>query len=188
MILTLKTFRICLLAIFIAGAGNVLSGCGYIVGSPYGAEVRSVHVPTFSNDAFNASYSNDGFRRGIELELTEAVQKQIQLRTPFRLVDDVGADSRLTGRLVSAAKRNVNQNKYDDPRELDLSIGLEIVWEDLRSGQILAQKMVPLNAHLAQALVNVSFAPETGQSLATAKQDAVNQMARQVVSLMEAPW
>lgn len=167
---------------------GIQSGCGYVVGSPYGAEVRTVHVPTFSNDAYQASYNNDGFRRGIELELTEAVQKQIQLRTPFRLVKEAGADTRLTGRLVSVNKRNSNQNRYDDPRELDLTIGVEILWEDVRSGQVLAQQTVPVSAHLAQSMVTTSFAPETGQSMATATQDAVTQMARQIVSLMEAPW
>jgi len=168
--------------------GSLLSGCGYVVGSPYGAEVRTVHVPTFSNDAYKAAYTNDGFRRGIELQITESVQKQIQLRTPFKLADDNGADTRLTGRLVSVGKRVSNQNKYDDPRELDLSIGIEVVWEDLRTGQILAEKTVPINPHLAQAVVTTSFAPETGQSLATATQDAVDQMARQIVSMMEVPW
>lgn len=164
------------------------SGCGYVVGSPYGPEVRTIHVPTFTNDAYRPSYTNDGFRRGFELQLTEAVQNQIQTRTPFRLVKSDQADTRLTGRVVSVDKSVANQNKYDDPRELELSIGVEVIWEDLRSGAILAQQTVPVDAKIAQAVVNTSFAPESGQSLATATQEAVNQMARQIVSLMEAPW
>jgi hypothetical protein len=171
-----------------AVVGMAFSGCGYIVGSPYGPEIRTVHVPTFTNEAFDDNYVADGFRRGFELRLTEAVQKQIQLRTPFKLVRNAGADTRLTGRLISANKRVSNQNKYDDPRELELSLALEVTWEDVRSGQVLAQRSVPIDAQVAQAVVNTSFAPETGQSLATATQDAVDQMARQVVSLMEAPW
>lgn len=181
------TRRVALLTV-IAVSGFTLSGCGYVVGSPYGSEIRSVHVPTFSNDAYKASYINDGFRRGMELELTEAVQKQIQLRTPFKLVNDANADTRLTGRLVSTNKRVANQNKYDDPRELDLIIGVEVVWEDIRSGQILAEKTVPLDAHMAQAMVSASFAPEAGQSLTTATYNAVTQMAREIVSMMETPW
>ncbi|SFJ66898.1 LPS assembly lipoprotein LptE [Planctomicrobium piriforme] len=177
-----------LLAALTAGLGTLLSGCGYVVGSPYGPEVRTIHVPTFTNDAYKAAYTNDGYRRGFELQLTEAIQKQIQLRTPYRLVDEPGADTRLSGRLVSVSKRVANQNQYDDPRELEFSMGVEIVWEDLRNGQVLAQQTVPLNAQVAQSIVNTSFAPEPGQSLATATQDAVDQMARQIVSLMETPW
>jgi len=159
-----------------------------MVGSPYRAEVRTIHVPTFTNDAYRAKYANDGFRRGFELQLTEAVQNQIQTRTPFRLSKSPAADTRLTGRVVSVSKGVTNQNRYDDPRELELSLGVEVIWEDLRSGAILAQQTVPMDVKIAQAIVNTSFAPESGQSLATATQTAVDQMARQIVGLMEMPW
>lgn len=168
--------------------GIALTGCGYIVGSPYGPEVRSVHVPTFTNEAYKADYNGGGYRRGFELQLTEAVQKQIQLRTPYRLASDDQADTRLVGRVVSVNKTPANQNKYDDPRELELSLGVEIIWEDTRSGQILAQQTVPISAQFSQSVINVTFAPETGQSMQTATQEAVTQMARQIVGLMEAPW
>lgn len=154
------------------------SGCGYVVGNPYDPQIRSVHVPIFRNETF---------RRGIELQLTEAVQKQIQLQTPFRLAKG-NADTQLVGRIVSVNKRVPNQTKYDDPRELELSIAVEVTWRDLRSGRVLAQNQIPVDGRTAHAIVNTSFAPEAGQSLATATQDAVNQLAQQIVGLMEAPW
>ncbi len=156
-----------------------VSGCGYTVGAPYAADVRTVHVPTFTCS---------DFRRGYELQLTEAVQKQIQLRTPYRLAKEPGADTRLTGRIVSIDKRVPNQNATDDPRELELSIGVEVKWEDLRTGQIINQQTIPMAGNAAQVLGTSSFAPEAGQSLATGTQDAVNNIARQVVGLMEIPW
>ena len=154
-------------------------GCGYQIGSPYPAEYRSIHVPTFTSESF---------RRGFELQLTEAVQKQIQDRTPFRLANDGNADTRLTGNIVSIDKRPVNQNKYDDPRELEMGIAVEVVWEDLRSGRVLAQRTVPIDARVAHLVVNTSFAPESGQSWATATQDAVDQLASEIVGMMETPW
>jgi len=175
-------------ACLVLGLSVGLCGCGYLVGSPYRTEIRTIHVPTFTNDAYQASYGDDGFRRGFELQLTEAVQNQIQTRTPFRLSKSSTADTRLTGRVVSVHKNVTNQNRYDDPRELELNLGVEVIWEDLRSGAILAQQTVPMNVQMAQAIVNTSFAPESGQSLATATQTAVNQMARQIVGLMETPW
>jgi len=156
-----------------------LAGCGYTVGAPYATDIRTVHVPTFQCA---------DFRRGYELQLTEAVQKQIQLRTPYRLAKEPGADTRLTGRIVSIDKRVPNQNKFDDPRELELSIGLEVKWEDLRTGQVINQQTVPLAGNAAQLLGTTTFAPEAGQSLATAKQEAVGILARQIVGLMEVPW
>jgi hypothetical protein len=32
------------------------------------------------------------------------------------------------------------------------------------------------------------FVPEIGQSISTAQQDNVNQMAQQIVAMMEVPW
>lgn len=155
------------------------SGCGYIVGSPYGAEVRSVDVPTFTNETF---------RRGYELQLTEAVHKKIELNTPFRLMKGPQADTRLTGKIVSINKRSANQNRYDDPRELELAIGIEVTWINNRTGAILAQRTTPVGPQLTHAIAHASFAPETGQSLATATQDAVDQLATEIVGMMEAPW
>jgi len=165
--------------LFAIGKLATMSGCGYTVGAPYATDIRTVHVPTFQCT---------DYRRGYELQLTEAIQKQIQLRTPYRLAKEPGADTRLTGRIVGIDKRVPNQNKYDDPRELELAIGVEVKWEDLRTGQVLNQQTVPLAGNAAQLLGTSTFAPEAGQSLATATQDTVNTLARQIVGLMEVPW
>lgn len=169
------------LGVGLLGLGGIsgLPGCGYTVGAPYATDIRTVHVPTFQS----ADY-----RRGYELQLTEAVQKQIQMRTPYRLAKEPGADTRLTGRIISIDKRVPNQNQYDDPRELELALGIEVKWEDLRSGQIINQETIPLSGNAAQLLGISTFAPEAGQSLATGTQDVVNALARQVVGLMEVPW
>lgn len=172
---------LCQLGVGLLSAAHcaILSGCGYTLGAPYANNIRTVHVPTFECK---------DFRRGYELQLTEAVQKQIQMRTPYRLAKEPGADTRLTGRIVGIDKREPNQNKYDDPRELELSLGVEVKWEDLRTGQIINQHTVPVAGNAAQLLGTTSFAPEPGQSLATATQDTVNNLARQVVGIMEVPW
>ena len=49
----------------------LLAGCGYVVGSPFRPDVRSVAVPIFQNDTY---------RKGVEFQLTEAVQKEMQQR------------------------------------------------------------------------------------------------------------
>ena len=172
---------LCQLGVSLFGIGQfaALSGCGYNVGAPYATNIRTVHVPTF-----NCS----DYRRGYELQLTEAVQKQIQLRTNYRLAKEPGADTRLTGRIVSIDKRVPNLTKRDDPRELQLQIGIEVKWEDLRTGQIINQQTVPLAGNAAQLLGTSTFAPEAGQSMATATQETVGILARQIVGLMEVPW
>lgn len=164
--------------ISVCAAGVLCTGCGYLVGGAYAPEVSTVHVPTFASDSY---------RRGFELQLTEAVQKQIQLRTPYRLAKPPEAQTRLEGRIISIDKRVENQNRFDDPRELELAIGIQVRWIDERSGQVLGAREIPLDQTLSTLLAQSSFAPETGQSLATATQQAVDQLARQIVGMMETP-
>lgn len=167
-----------LLAIAIVTTG-IVSGCGYTVGSPYSAEIRSVYVPTFSSNQF---------RRGVELQLTEAVQKQIQQRTPFRLAKEGAADTRLRGRIVNFQKGVLGETGQDDARELQINLAVEVTWEDLRTGQVLAQQQIPIGPDIVMQTTQAEFAPEVGQSLATATQTAVDRLARNIVDMMEQPW
>jgi len=165
--------------LFVCGLMFLNLGCGYMVGGVYSSEVRTVAVPTFSNETY---------RRGIEFQLTEAVQKEIQNRTPFRLAKEPYADTRLTGKIIDIDKRQLVRTRFDDPRELELSLAVEVTWEDLRTGKIISQEQVPLDPESIKLLADSSFAPEVGHSLATAMQSTVAKMARQIVDMMETPW
>src|SRR5579872_6554652 len=132
------------------------AGCGYTVGAPFSPEIRSVHVPIFK------SSSN---RRFLEYQLTEAVQKQIQQRSHFRLVEATEADTRLTGRIVNLTKTALGQTRNSDARELQVNLAVEVTWEDARSGEVLRQQRVPLPPELLQIAAQAQFAPEVGQSL-----------------------
>jgi hypothetical protein len=157
----------------------LLSGCGYMVGNAYGPEVRTIEVPIFQNDSF---------RRGIEYQLTEAVHKEIQSRTPFRLSKGPGTDTRLTGRIVDIRKDVLGETQFDDPRELQYSVFVRVTWEDLRTGRLLAEQEVPIDPQSIPLVGQAEFAPEIGQSLATATQEATDRLARQIVNMLETPW
>ena len=155
------------------------AGCGYMLGGGYPTDIRSVHVPTFTSEAY---------RRGFEMMLTEAVQKQITLRTPFEVTRGPDAQTRLVGHLRKINKKQTNQNRYDDPRGLGLMFAIEVRWEDTTTGKVLNQDTIPLDVQTAQLISEVTFTPESGQSLATASQELVDQLARQIVGMMEATW
>ena len=158
---------------------GLLPGCGYTLGDGFATDIRTVHVPMFTSESF---------RRGQGERLTEAVHKQIELRTPYRIVTaGQSADTRLTGHLVAVDKRMLTETRYDDVRELEIAYALEMRWEDLRTGRVLSSRMVPV-AGTSGLLATATFAPEVGQSLATAEQGAVDQLAREVVNVMEVPW
>lgn len=164
--------------LLVLGFAGLCAGCGYMVGDVRAPEIRTVHVPMFTSDSF---------RRGFESQLTEAVQKQVQMRG-YRLAKPPTADTRLVGHIVSVEKRPVNQNRFDDPRELELALAIEVRWEDARTGRLLTQSTIPINTPGAHAISQTSFAPETGQSLATGTQTVVDSLARQIVGMMEIPW
>lgn len=154
-------------------------GCGYVVGSFHGGDVRTVAVPVFESTST---------RRGIEYQLTEAVQNEIKARTPFRIAKEPYADTRLKGKIVEIRKRPLGENKYDDPRALQYSLSVQVVWEDLRTGDVLAEQTIPLNPVGLSLESSAEFDPELGHSQATANQKAIQQLAAQIVDRMEAPW
>lgn len=161
------------------GLGLLLPGCGYMVGQSYSPELRTVSVPIFENA---------GYRRGIEFQLTEAVQKEITRRTPYRLAKGPEADTRLSGKIVDVRKDVLGETSQDDPRELQLTYLVRVSWEDLRNGQILAQQEVPIAPADIPLIGQAEMAPEVGQSLATATQEAIDRLARRIVDMMEVPW
>ena len=163
--------------LILAAAG--LSGCGYAVGPAYDGEVRTVYVETFESDLY---------RRNLEFQLTEAIQRQIQTQSPIRLMSEENADTKLSGRIIGAKKRVLGQSGFDEPRQLEADLRIQVTWEDLRTGDLLKQQEVALTPDVINLLSEGNFAPEVGQSLATADQIALAKMAREIVQMMEAPW
>jgi hypothetical protein len=167
------------LASIVWAVALLASGCGYTIGNAFQGNVKSVYVPIATSD---------DFRRGYEFQLTESVLTQIKERTPFRIAKDDAADTKLTMKIKSIRKTVLGTTAQNDPRELQLQYAVEVVWEDLRTGRILAQNKVSIEPEVTRLFAQSEFAPELGQSLATGTQEAIQKMARQVVEMMEAPW
>jgi hypothetical protein len=159
--------------------GMAVSGCGYMIGPAHDAQLTTIAVPIFRNETF---------RRQIEFPLTEAVQKEIQKRTAMRIVHGSEAQTRLTGTIVDVGKTVLGENRFDDPRQLQLGITIRVKWEDLRNGRIISQQDVLLDANTVSLFTQSDFAPEVGHSLATATQDSIEQTARRIVDMLDAPW
>lgn len=160
----------------------LLAGCAtpYQIGnrSLYPQDVHTVYVPIFDSDSF---------RRKLGERLTEAVMKEIENKTPYKVVSTSNADSILSGRIVGETKRVEAENRYDEPRKLDINLSIEVSWID-RSGGILYDGCVPLPPELTTVNSSATFLPEYGQSVATAQQQAIQRAAEQIIGMMEAPW
>lgn len=167
---------------------------GYSTRPNYDLSIRTVYVPIFKNRTF---------RRGLEFDLTRAVVREIEAKTPYKVVSDCNlADTELTGTIINLTKNVINRNQLNEVREAETVLAVELVWRNLRTGEILSQpkmKEVPPAALgdlpgppppppplLVTSIGN--FIPELGQSLTTAEQRNVDQLAVQIVSMMEKPW
>lgn len=159
-----------------------LGGCAayqFGNGSLYNTNIRTVHVPIVRNDTF---------RHEIGVQLTEAIVRTIELRTPYKVVGDANADSVLTCRVTGQGKRVIAENSFDEPRALNTSISVEMTWTDRRGNLLMTNRYVPLGELAFYFLQGSDFVPEGGQSMATAQQKAVEQLADQIVSQMESRW
>src|SRR5262245_46106451 len=103
---------------------------GYTTQPNYDMKIHTVRVPIFKN------YS---FRRGLEFELTREVCKQIEQKTPYKVVSvDQPADTELLGTITLANKNILNRNQLNEVREAETTLAVELIWRDLRTGEILS--------------------------------------------------
>lgn len=165
---------------WLALASLLLIGCSYRFGSQtlYPCEIRTIYVPMFETI---------GFRRGLGERLTEAVVREIELKTPYKVVSSPTADSTLTGRIVQDTKGVMLVAPTSEGRTVQIAFRVEVTWTDRRGNQ-LQNSAMPLPASIATIDQTNTMIMEGGQSMATSQQAAIDQLAEQIVSLMEAPW
>ena len=180
----MKRIALSLLAAFACTLSSCTSGghfelFGYTTKPNYDDSIHTVYLPIFQNKAFQA-----GPLRGLENELTEEVQRQIEMKTPYKVThDSERADTELLGTIVATPKNILNRNQLNEVREGEMVIRVEIVWKNLHTGEVLS---APPPRNVLQA--SGRFLPELGESTTTALQQACQKMATQIVSLMEKPW
>src|SRR5262245_61267907 len=124
-------------ALFAAVMITAFAGCSGFVRKP----VVNAQDPGFFGWHFHAPFDttevktvavffkSNVFRRDLEKQLTEAVIKEINLRTPYRVVGNhAEADSLLTGTISSDNKNLIVEAPTNLPRELNASIVVQTNW------------------------------------------------------------
>lgn len=160
----------------------LLAGCAhYQFGTPtlFPTDIRTVYVPVFESNSF---------RRQLGERLTEAVVREIESHTPYKVVSSQNADSVLSGRITQDTKRVLIESPTDEPRQLELNFQVEVSWIDRRGAPLQEPLSVPLPNTLVPVGQAQSVVPEAGQSIAQSQQDAIDRLAQQIVALMELPW
>lgn len=159
---------------------TMLPGCasspsqGYAFDSTFDESIQSVAVPIFRNETTS---------RGLEVQLTEAVMKQIQQRTPWHLAPTDRADTTLVG-VISSTRLTVLS---DDPQtglvqEQAVRITIRFEWRDNRSGDILVAR----DGYSASGVF--SPARKVGDRIEFGQRAAIDELAHDLVSDMRSSW
>ena len=159
-----------------------VAGCaGYQIGhqSLYRPYIRTVHVPVFESESL---------RRNLGERLTEAVVKEIESRTPYKVVHTPDADSTLQGRILRDTKRVTGQNRNSDARLIETQWVVDVRWVNRRGEMLMQQAGLPVPLTALPDARQDTFVPEGGQSLATAQQQVIQRLARDIVGHMEVWW
>jgi len=149
-----------------------ISACGYTTKPTYLRSVHTVHVSIFDNKTF---------RRGWEFRLTEAIDKDIESRTPFKLAEQGHADTLLTGK-ITRIDETVLTTRYQTnlPRETQLTVVVDFQWKDLRTGRLIVERK-EFNRSATEI-------PQLNERVADAEQMAVERLAGAIVEQMQTDW
>jgi hypothetical protein len=150
----------------------MIGGCSYSTDRPFRSNVSTIAVKPFGSKEF---------RRRIEMDLTEAVKKRIQLDTPYKIADEAVADTILTGEVLEVRQGTMGRDfTWNRPRETQLTLIVKFQWKDLRTGKILVQK--------DRWLQSYDYAKPVCETEWDAIQGAVDRMAETIVEQMESDW
>jgi hypothetical protein len=104
------------------------------------------------------------------------------------VVSSPDADSILSARLITDTRRTIIENAFDDPRLSEVELRAEVTWLNRRRLPIAPTQTLALPPELIAISQTTNLIPEAGQTVATSQQQAIERLAQQIVSTMEAPW
>lgn len=159
------------IALFIAG------GCGYTTDrtavtrttNSRGERIRTVAVDMFGSREF---------RRGLEVQLTEALSKRIEAETPFKLAKKERADSQITGEILEVRQSTIGRTfELVRPRETSATLVISFRWKDLRTGEILLDR--------PSYVQTVDYIQRIGEDFYHASQRIMDRMSERMIEEMQ---
>lgn len=152
-------------------------GCGYSADRTAVARKtnsRNDRIRTVALDVFESKE----FRRGLELQLTEALAKRLEGETPYKLTDKKRADTLLTGEIKEVRQSTIGRDfKAVRPRETTATVLVSFQWKDLRTGEILVDR--------PNFVQTVDYIRPLGEDFYHASQRAMDRLAERILEEME---
>ncbi len=162
-------------------AACLIPGCaGYQIGnqSLYSASIETIYIPMVQAPSLSPHLGE---------RITEAVAKEVELRTPYKVARDNYADAVLNIEIFDY-KQGINfKDRWGGPRQDNLEMKAKVELVNRRS----LTPECSCEFSLDQAgivLGHGSMIPVAGQSTATEQQEAIDRLARCIVNSLEKPW
>lgn len=156
------------------------SGCGYSTDRRDVIRTKNANNDNIHTVAVDVFASRE-FRRGLELQLTEALAKRIEAETPFKLAKRDRADTIITGEVLEVRQATIGRDfRAVRPRETSMTIVVRWEWKDLRTGEILLE-----NPRFVQT---VDYVRPLGEDFYHASQKSLDKMAERMIEQMAADW
>jgi hypothetical protein len=150
---------------------------GYSIRPPFDKSIKTVYVPVFKSITF---------RRDVNFMLTDLVIKEIERRTPYKVVQDPDtADSTLEGTVNFTEKNVVVENPYNLPRQLTATMIVYATWTDNNLDKTDKDHPPSPPAVVSETF---NFYPEIGETSEAAFYRCCEKLAVQIVNMMEQPW
>jgi len=94
----------------------------------------------------------------------------------------------ISGKLTGETKRVLVENRYDEPRQVEVSLQVQVQWLDRQDRLIRESGSIAVPPELVTVGETATATPEVGSSIATAQLQAIHRLAEQIVAMMETPW
>ena len=168
------------LAITLVTLAPLLTGCnadprtGYSFQSPYNSSITTVAVPVFANSTMHT---------GIETDITDAVIKELQRETPWRVTQSETADAVLRGRVTSVRLVRLSQQSgvgLVQEQGVQVNVSFELV--DNRRGETLIARQG------FGALASFVPAQPTGERISVGYRGAAEILADDIVTELANSW
>ncbi|MCA9279628.1 MAG: hypothetical protein H6815_10255 [Phycisphaeraceae bacterium] len=156
------------------GCTNINRPFGYEPGSAHATDVQTVAVELFENQTFS---------RGTEVMLADALNKEIQLRTPWRIASPETADTVLQGVITREDLVPLTTGRETGMvQEMAVRLVTEFTWRDQRSGQVRVSRRSFIAAE--------TFIPSrrVGERIDIGRLGAVQELASAIVGELRADW
>ena len=157
-----------------------ITGCtsdptlGYSALSVFPDGITSVAIPIFKNETFV---------RGVEFDLTDALIKEIESRSPYKVMAEARADTVLIGEIRKIELDQLSKSPLTGlSEEVIVSVTIDFEWKDLRTGRPIIVRKNFTGYGL--------FVPSqpTGESIQLGRFAAVQHLARDLVNELQAQW